>query len=475
MLNLNKIFIILFLSVPMAFADSIKTPNVAGSFYPSDKNMLVKQINNFNQQVPSLKTPKPLIVVAPHAGYVYSGSIAAYAFKAIKPINPTTIIVIAPSHFYPFKGAAIWPRGGFKTPLGIIGVDEDLAKQLMLATGVLHENPDVFNQEHALEVELPFIQQAIGSNVKIVPILMGQPDFKACEDLARALNRIIGNRQDIAVVISSDMSHYHPYDQANTIDAKTLTIIKEMDIEGFFKGNMTRHIEMCGFVPVTVGMMLAKLRGLSTVEVLKYANSGDTAFDKNRVVGYGAIAFHDNQLTNEQGQQLLTVARQAIKRMVQEGKVVEVSNSDNRLNSIQGAFVTIHANGQLRGCIGTIVANQPLIEVVRDMAIAAATKDPRFKPLTPQELENITVEVSVLSIPLRVSGADDIALGRDGVIVADGNDHQGVFLPQVAEETGWSKEEFLNQLCEQKAGLSKDCWKDQSTALYTFTAQVFHE
>jgi len=171
---------------------------------------------------------------------------------------------------------------------------------------------------------------------------------------------------------------------------------------------------------------------------------------------------------------ILSVARNSIEIFVKTGKVLDVSLKDARLKEIEGAFVTIRMHGALRGCIGNIIGQEALYLTVRDMAIAAASQDPRFNPLTIEELNGIDLEISVLSKPRRVKDASEIQLGRDGVIVSQGN-HQGVFLPQVAADTGWSKEEFLSQLCSQKAGLPPDAWKDPGTALYVFTAEVFFE
>jgi AmmeMemoRadiSam system protein A len=305
--------------------------------------------------------------------------------------------------------------------------------------------------------------------------------------LAVALDKLIGHRDDVLVLISSDMSHYYTYDVANSMDALTLQAIKEIDPKKFFEGCISRKMEMCGFVPVTTALILAHLRGIKHVEVLKHANSGDTSGDKSRVVGYSSVIFYSELLGTSKSQdegigalsvaqkkELLKIARNSIETFVKTGKVPDITIKDARLNEIEGAFVTITKHGALRGCIGNIIGQEPLYETVRDMAVAAASQDPRFTPLRAVELKDIDVEISVLSKPRRVKDASEIQLGKHGVIV-NANGHQGVFLPQVADETGWSKEEFLSQLCSQKAGLPADAWKDPDTALYVFTADVFGE
>ena len=484
--------IILLLMVFMAFStqswgDTIKEPNVAGGFYSADPKELSDFIDNLEGSTGFVPVDRKVeIAIAPHAGYPYSGPVAAYTFKAIARNHYKTVVIIGPSHYFPFEGISVWPKGGFKTPLGIVPVDEDFAQALLKENPKFQFLPQVFEREHAIEVELPFLQKTFDS-VRIVPILMGDPDSQVCRDLAMALDKLIGTRDDVLILISSDMSHYYTYDVANSMDALALQAIKEIDPKKFFEGCISRKMEMCGFVPVTTALILARLRGIKHVEVLKHANSGDTSGDKSRVVGYSSVIFYTDllgtsappedgvkALSPAEKKELLKIARNSIETFVKTGKVSDITIKDARLNEIEGAFVTITKHGALRGCIGNIIGQEPLYETVRDMAVAAASQDPRFTPLTAGELKDIDVEISVLSKPRRVKDASEIQLGKHGVIVS-AYGHQGVFLPQVADETGWSKEEFLSQLCSQKAGLPADAWKDPNTALYVFTADVFGE
>ncbi|MDE2027066.1 MAG: AmmeMemoRadiSam system protein B [Candidatus Omnitrophica bacterium] len=466
----------------------VKEPNVAGAFYSADPKELSDDIDRLLRSASSAPTDRRVqIAVAPHAGYPYSGPVAAYTYKAVSRNHYSTIVVIGPSHFFPFEGISVWPEGGFKTPLGVVGVDDVFAKNLLKENPKeFHFLPHVFEREHSVEVQLPFLQKTF-KNFRIVPILMGDPDPKVCKDLALALIKLIGERQDVLILISSDMSHYYTYDEANRMDALTLQTILNGDIEKFFEGNLTRKMEMCGFVPMTTAMMYAKLRGIKHVQVLMHANSGDTSGDKSRVVGYGSLIFYTDllgagdppdagiaSLSQGQKQELLKIARDTVEKYVRTGKVPDFSVNDPRLEKAEGAFVTLTKHGELRGCIGNIIGRQPLYKTVRDMAVAAASQDPRFTPVTAAELKDIHIEISVLSEPRRVRDASQIQLGKDGVIVSRGG-RQGVFLPQVAQETGWSKEEFLSQLCAQKAGLPPDAWKDPATALFVFTADVFAE
>jgi AmmeMemoRadiSam system protein B/AmmeMemoRadiSam system protein A len=485
--------IILLLTVMMVFSarswgdNMIKEANVAGGFYSADPKELSDSIDNLEASTGPVPTDRKVeIAIAPHAGYPYSGPVAAYTFKAIARNHYKTVVIIGPSHYFPFEGISVWPRGGFKTPLGVVPVDEDFAQALLKENPKFQFLPDVFEREHSIEVELPFLQKTF-SHVRIVPILMGDPDAQVCHDLAVALDKLIGKRDDVLILISSDMSHYYPYDVGNGMDALALQAIREVNPKKFFEGCISRKFEMCGFVPVTTALIYAKLRGIKHIEVLKHANSGDTSGDKSRVVGYSSVIFYSNllgtddppdegvkALSQAQKKELLTIARNSIETFVRTGQAAGIKPTDARLSEIEGAFVTITIHGALRGCIGNIIGQEPLDETVRDMAVAAASHDPRFPPLRAGELKDVKIEISVLSKPRRVKDASEIQLGKHGVIVSDGI-HQGVFLPQVATETGWSKEEFLAQLCSQKAGLPPDAWKYPDTALYVFTADVFSE
>ena len=474
-----------------SFADpNIKEPNVSGSFYSANPAQLSKEVDVFLKAAAAAPSSKKIdMVIVPHAGYVYSGPVAAYGYKTVSQNRYSTIIIIAPSHFFPFDGVSIWEAGAFKTPLGSVAVDEELAKKIISEHKEFYFDKSVFEREHSLEVQLPFLQEVF-EDFKIVPILMGQPSFEVTESLADTLANVLKGREDVLIVISTDMSHYHDDTTARKMDHATIETIKKLDARRFWDLCTVRKLEMCGFVPVTTALLYAQKMGLTDINVLRYANSGDVTGEKDRVVGYTSITFskggkppEENQeeqkgvapLTQKQKRGLIDIAERTIVQYVVGGQILGVSEKDPRLLEHEGAFVTIHKNKALRGCIGNIVTDKPLYQTVRDMAIAAATQDPRFKPLTKEELSDIEVEISVLSKPERIKSIDEIQMGVHGVIVHQGPLHHGIFLPQVATETGWSKEEFLSQLCAQKAGLPPDAWKDPRTVIEIFSAQVFSE
>ena len=480
----------------MSMAESnnrIKEPNVSGQFYTSDASQLSQEIDDFisKAQVQPYKQHVD-IVIAPHAGHMYSGGVAAYGFKAASQNEYSTIIVLAPSHYYGFDGISIWKEGEFRTPLGSIAVDDSMAKALIASGENFFFAPQAFTQEHSLEVEIPFIQKTF-PKAKIVPVILGQPNFQTLKDFGASLNKLIGKRKDVLVVVSTDLSHFHDDAKARSLDENAMTAIAKLDPESLWKrAQLRKDMEMCGFVPVTAALLYAQQKGLNKVDRLHYANSGDVSGDRDRVVGYTSIVIYGEEgesgvkedghnqsvssLTKEQRRRLIAIARDTVELYVREKKVLEVNEDDPRLNEEEGAFVTLRKkNGELRGCIGNVLGSGPLHLTVRNMAISAATKDPRFSPVESKELSDIDVEVSVLSKPRRIKNVDEIQMGTHGVIVKKGPFHQGLYLPQVADETGWSKEQFLSSLCAHKAGLPQDAWKDPKTHIEIFTADVFSE
>lgn len=474
-----------FLMTPHAHADEfVKKPNVSGQFYPGSAQEINAFIDEAFERAGAVAQDKTVeVLISPHAGYVYSGGVAAYGYKAVAEQKYSTIILIGPSHFHSYPGASIWPKGKFETPLGAVEIDEELAAQLMAKDSDLKDFPDAFTPEHSLEVQLPFIQRDF-PKAKIVPILMGNPDGAVCMRLAQAIHESVGSRKDILVLISTDLSHYHHDREARPMDTGTLKAIVNKDVEGFWNGVASGKMEACGFTSVVTGLLYAKIRGLNGVELLRYANSGDATGDKNRVVGYSSIIFYasldanvqEATLNDAQKARLIAIARDTVDTFVKTGKKPDVQENDARLNQVQGAFVTLTKHGSLRGCIGNIIGDKALYLVVRDMAVAAASEDSRFPKVTVDELKDIEVEVSVLSVPKKVSNPQaDIRLETHGVIVSRGMFNRGVFLPQVATETGWDLERFMGELCSQKAGLPRDCWKDPKTTVEVFTAEVFSE
>jgi len=470
------------------FGAEIKHPNVAGSFYPDNPEELSRMIDNFI----SVANPQEIggrvfALISPHAGYGYSGQTAAYGYKLIAGKDYTTVIIIGPSHFYGFKGVSVYPQGALRTPLGDIKIDQEFTQKLLYKDSEIYFEPQAFTREHSIEVQLPFLQKAL-SEFKIVPVIMGDCILPTCEKLAVLLAEAINGRKDVLLVVSTDMYHGYDYEEAEFIDNLTLNYLKDMDAQALYSGLREGKLQLCGGLPAVTALILADKLGHKKLEILEYTNSAQVTSKKTKgvwAVGYASCAI-DNEtaclpagrektmLNKEQKKKLLEIARNSIYSHLKSGNKLELVEADPHLLERMGAFVTLHESGQLRGCIGNLIGNQPLYLTVRDMAVESAVGDPRFPPLQLNELKDIKIEISVLSPMQKVSSAEEVQMGKHGVLVKRGL-RSGVFLPQVAVETGWTKEEFLSQLCSQKAGLSHDAWKDKNTDMYIFSAEVFAE
>jgi MEMO1 family protein len=468
---------------------NIRHANVAGAFYPADKNELSKMIDDcLNVAVPKIDNIFALIV--PHAGYIYSASVAGYSYKSIQNKNYKTIIIIGPSHHKYFEGFALDDKSAWETPLGQVKLDTSVIKKLAGSDKSLKYIPEAYNEEHCIEVQVPFLQKTL-KNFSIVPILTGALNLDSSKHLAEILYEIISKQDDVLLVISSDLSHYYPYETACGLDENLINDVSKNNIDSFYANVVNEKYEACGAVGIGILLQVAQKYKTSEIKLLKYANSGDTAGEKSKVVGYSAFVITKNSsekkiaikskeenqemLNDSEKKEALKIARETIEYYFENhGAKKEFSPKEKIFNQKLGAFVTLHKNGNLRGCIGNIIGYEPLWETIRDMAIESAFGDPRFSPLKKDEFDDVEIEISVLSPLKKAASSDEIILGKHGVIVKKGY-NQGVFLPQVADETGWSKEQFLGHLCQDKAGLSYDAWKDSNTELYIFTAQVFSE
>jgi hypothetical protein len=464
----------------------VREPAVAEQFYPGDKEELSSMIDNFlaNATLPGIKG-EPIAFVVPHAGYQFSGQVAAYGYKALEGEQVDTVIIIGNSHYERFDGISVFLKGVYKTPLGEVKINSDLAQKIIQESKRIFFKESAHKLEHSIEVQIPFLQKVL-KHFKIVPIIFGNSNKDDWKILGDALLKNIKG-ENVILIASSDLSHYPPYEVAKYADKKIIEAILTGDIEHLEKTveelqqeNLPNTITFaCGIDAIKTVMYVAKHLGADEIKLLKYVNSGNTAGDKNRVVGYSAIGFfakrRDNLLNKEERDRLLQIARASVESFIREGKILEFQEDNPMLNQKLGAFVTIKKHGKLRGCIGEFSpAKEPLYKVVSKMAIAAATKDIRFLPVREEELDELEYEVSVLSEPQKIDDWKKIELGKHGVIIRQGL-AQGVFLPQVADETGWSLEKFLSELCSQKAHLPPNCYKDKDTEIYIFTAQVFWE
>jgi AmmeMemoRadiSam system protein B/AmmeMemoRadiSam system protein A len=468
----------------------IRESQVSGTFYPWQKEELESQIESLfeNVNLPEIKG-KIKALILPHAGYDFSGNVAAFGYKAIfenfkeSLEEPKTIFIIGPSHYYPIEGLIIDGSDFWQTPFGEVEVDKEVIKSLIKKSDLFKIDSSAHKKEHSLEVQLPFLQK-IFSKFKIVPILVNELTREDIEKVSDILSQF--DNDSTIFIASSDMSHYPSYQIANYADNKVISAILSRDInnlektiQDLEKENLPNAVTfLCGKTAVEIVMALSQKIGVNKIELLKYANSANSPLgNKNSVVGYSAIAFliEEKQLSKEDQKILLKIARETVETYIREGKIPEYKIDSLALNEKLGAFVTIKKHGNLRGCIGRFSpVDIPLYQVVAQMAIAAATQDLRFFPVQPEELKDLKYEISVLSPLKEIDDWKKIKIGRDGVeIVAKGR--AGVFLPQVATENNWDLETFLSELCLEKLSLPKNCYQDKDAKLYTFTAQVFGE
>jgi AmmeMemoRadiSam system protein A/AmmeMemoRadiSam system protein B len=393
---------------------------------------------------------------------------------------------------------SIYPDSGYRTPLGLAEIDIEVAAKLTVADEAFGFRPAVHDREHSVEVQVPFVQ-VLFPDAKIVPMVIGRPDLELCERLGRALAKVLDGRRAL-IVASSDLSHYPNYDDAVKTDHAVLEAVAALDpghLRETIRGQMRRGVKglstcACGEAPILAAQYAARALGATRGVVVSYANSGDTvAGDRSRVVGYGAVVFTTGEggpdtgalkrsaveprtspLDDASHEVLLAFARATLDRFITTGTAPLARDLPPEVCRGQGAFVTLKKEGQLRGCIGHRADDTPLCQIVGAMALQAAFNDRRFPPLEPGELAEVEIEISALTPLARVAGPDDVVVGRDGVMLVK-DDRGAIFLPQVAVERGWERDEMLDRLC-RKAGLPEGSWREGAD-LYTFQAEVFNE
>lgn len=476
----------------------IRPPAVAGQFYPADPAALRLAIDGFMRDALPPRADAPVAIVVPHAGYIYSGQIAADGYRQVAGSAIDTVVILGANHTSgSFRRVSVFDGDGYRTPLGVARVDRDLAAALVADGGAVFDS-SLHAREHSIEVQVPFVQHLF-PDAAIVPVVVGAPDPETCRRFGRSLAAQVDGRR-VLIVASSDLSHYPDRRVAAEVDRRTLEAIAGMRaddlaiMEREAGASEARGVSTCacGEGPIRVAIEAARALGARRGTVVSYANSGDTPIgDPGRVVGYGAVAFSRGAdgadlsalspvradaagaLDAADKKVLLRLARETITRFLRTGTVPLPRGGSAKLLRESGAFVTLKSRGDLRGCIGRIQAEGPLIRLVGMLALESAFRDARFKPVTADELTRVEIEVSVLTPPSSVPGPDAIQPGRDGVVLRLG-DRSAVFLPQVAAEQGWDRVEMLDQLA-QKAGLSPGAWRDRRATFLTFRADVFDE
>jgi len=485
-------------AVPATKDGGIRPPAVAGQFYPSDPAKLAKAVDDFIGDALDASTGRPIAIVCPHAGYIYSGQIAADAFKQAAPYEYDVVVVLGTNHTTAgFDGVSVYLGDGYQTPLGVARIDRELSEQLVALDDDFTFEPLVHRQEHSVEVQVPFVHRLF-PDTPIVAAVVGAPNLDLCRRFGGALARVLTGRRAL-IVASSDLSHYPSYDDAVRVDRATLSAITRFDADTLaavlgapMGGVPNLRTRACGAGPILAATVAARALGATQARLVSHANSGDSSVgDRARVVGYGAVVFTARDesrvqpkpteqeasaaasaaLGDDDKRTLLRHARSTIERFLTT-ETTPLLRPVGALARKQGVFVTLREHGELRGCIGHMADDLPLSQVVGYCALQAAFKDHRFQPVAVQELQHIDIEISLLTPFERVPTYEDIVVGRDGVLL-EKNGRSAVFLPSVAVEQGWGRDEMLAHLC-RKAGLPADAWKT-GTTFYTFRAEAFGE
>ena len=472
----------------------VRKPAVAGTFYPSSAKEIQTMMADWMRPVSD--GPVPQAVIVPHAGYVFSGAVAASAFSRIpKGHTYKRIFLLGPSHRVGFSTASVQTEYSYaETPLGKVPIDTELGKELISSgEGTFIFRNDAHDKEHCLEVQLPFLQTIYKNVPPIVPIVIGSQRLDVLQRIAEVLEPYFNS--DNLFIISSDFSHYPSYEDARASDLYMADAICSGGVEKFLyalrdvdkKNYVGEETAACGAnaIVALLAMMDDQGRGRFNVEHVLYRNSGDSVYgEKDRVVGYNSIVVtrkekaadaaeeHLFHFSDEEKAAMIATARSAIYSSLR----IPFSGDDTPFGILKekgyGVFVTLHLGGRLRGCIGRFVSDQTLHATIREMARSAAFDDPRFPSLSAAEAPKIDIEISVLSPLKKISSIDEFKLGRDGIYIIKGSRH-GTFLPQVAEETGWDTEEFLGHCARDKAGIGYYGWKDAD--LYTYQTEVVKE
>lgn len=473
-------------TLPEDYVERNREAAVAGLFYPADKQELNQDLDGYldSASVSNDKLRRPEILIVPHAGYHYSASVAAKAYLSIKPFTDSVknVILVGPSHRENFEGAALSSADFFTTPLGKLAVNKVINNELA-ATKDFKIHDLAHSAEHSIEVQLPFLQKILPS-ATIVPIVYSDITPEA---LAAGLQPYLG-RKDTLIIFSADLSHYFDDKTAKELDNNTAKLVSrnEADIDDYMS---------CGAIGINTALILAKANDL-VPNLLDLLNSGEVSKNKENVVGYGAWEFSKNDKNAEKPQSLLEKNRKSLEdfKLIYGKKLMHIAevalydsvinhhqyspsrkDYDNNLFNKGASFVTLKQNGELRGCIGSIIPRLGIAQDVADNAYAAALEDNRFKPLSSTDLAQVELTISLLTGFERIRYQDEADLLSqlnpevDGVIIRAG-DRQGLFLPSVWKESP-NKQEFLNNL-KLKAGMSPSYWSNKIKVYRFYTVEI---
>ncbi len=454
---------------------------VAGSFYSNNKEELSTQVKRLLEESQTFSKENINAIIVPHAGYVFSADVAAVAYKTLNK-KYKNIFLIGSSHHINFDGASIYNQGNYKTPLGEVKVNQTVVSKLIESSKYITFHSDAHTKEHTLEVQLPFLQTIYKDDLTIVPIIVATSNYETIQSIAKSLEPYFNDEN--LFVISTDLSHYPSYKDANRVDKLTLEGLTQNSSQKFIDAILTNEksqisnlqTSACGWASLLTLLELTKNQNYR-YELLKYKNSGDSIYgDKKQVVGYSALRVYKQSdkffLSDDEKQELLKLAKLSLYEATINHQIIKVDKEkiSPKLHQHLGAFVTLYKDGKLRGCIGRFEPNQSLYSVVIEMAIAAAQNDTRFQVVSEDELEDIKIEISVLTPRKKINSIDEIKIGRDGIYVQKGF-QSGTYLPHVATQMNWSAEEFVNSCAREKAGINFNSYEELE--LFTYEAIVF--
>ena len=461
-------------------------------WYPEEPNELKDMVHSFLDKVNTTHNERPIALIEPHAGLVWSGQTAAYGYKELLLKEIKYVFILGPAHRFTTDRLIIPESDYFKTPLGKIEIDKKIKKEL-LKTKIFQATDEAFYNENSIELQIPFLQTVL-SDFKIIPIVVGQLNIETIERAAEILKNYISG--DSIFIISSDFTHYgyrYGYVPFNDnikenilkLDYGAIKEIENLDYIGFLKYVQKTQATICGRIPIAI--LLSMLPKNTKTKVIRYDTLGEMTGDFSTSISYATIGFYENgskikttdsenKLTEQEKKSLLKLSRTTLEYYIKEKKIPKTEDLEieltNNLKKNRGAFVTLHKEKQLRGCIGEILPRKPLYQVIIERTIDAAVNDFRFTQVAESELDDITIEISALTPPQRINSYKDIVIGRDGILMKKGA-KGAVFLPQVAPEQGWDLDTTLSHL-SYKAGLEPNAYKEEAN-FEVFQAEVFRE
>lgn len=468
--HITLIFVLIILIlIPISYTgffikENVRDPVFPGSWYPENKNELADLVNEYLDNAQKLEIDGEIkAIIVPHAGYAYSGQIAATAFKQLEK-EYDNVFLIGPSHRYSLTGASISNFDYYSTPLGEIKLSKKI--QEMLKEKLINNIEEAHENEHSLEIELPFLQRQL-NGFEIIPILVGPIDTNEFKDL---LNKYLGEND--LIVASVDLSHYYNYNEAVQLDSYSIGKILDLDDEAILSSEIDAPWAISSLLKI------AKEKSWKPYLII-YANSGDVTGDEESVVGYASIIFVET-LSEDEKRFLLELARESAETYLKEGKKLEINERKipKKLKNKMGCFVTFTEDEQLRGCIGDILPKRPLYECVIENAINAAINDMRFNPVIYEEMKEIKIDINILSAPILLDRKNPEELlvklkpFEHGVVLKR-ELYQSTYLPIVWKQIS-NKQDFLSNLCV-KGQMEADCWKDPKTEIYVYTAENFAE